>query len=173
MAPKNIKVTLDRVPQIAAGLRKLATTRVMAGVPADRAGRNESGDDINNAGLMKIHEDGAPEVGIPARPVVHPAIKEVQGQLTASLKKAGDFGLDGQVDKMTKQFYATGFIAQNAMRKKITTGPFVPLAPSTLAKRKAKGHKSEKPLIETGQLRRALTFVVRKIPWINKFLGGK
>lgn len=170
--PKNIRVTIDRVPQISASIKKLASTRVMAGVPADKAGRSDDGAPINNAGLMYIHENGAPEANIPARPVVHPAINEAQSQLTNSLRKAGEFALDGDIQKMDQQLHATGIVAQNAMRRKITTGPFTPLAERTLAARRAKGHSSIKPLIETGQLRRALTYVIRKISWFGKALKG-
>lgn len=174
MAIKNIKVTIDKVPEISAAIKLLATTRVMAGVPADKAGREDTeGQPINNATLMKIHEDGAPEVNIPARPVVHPAITSEQARLTASLKKSGDYALKGDKAGVTKQMMATGIIAQNAMRRKITQGPFVALAPSTLAKRAAAGHKSVKPLIATGQLRRALTFVMRKVTWLGRNLKGK
>lgn len=169
--PKNIKITLDRVPQISKAIKKLATTRVMVGIPADKAGRDE-GQPINNAGLMQIHEHGAPEANIPARPVVHPAINEAQPSLTTSLRKAGEFALDGEDQKMNQQLNATGIIAQNAMRRKITTGPFVPLAERTLAARRAKGHESIKPLIATGQLRRALTYVIRKVSWLGKALKG-
>ncbi len=55
----------------------------------------------------------------------------------------------------------SGLMGQDAVRGKITSGPFVPLAPATLRARKAKGRTGEKPLIDTGQLRAAYTYVIR------------
>jgi hypothetical protein len=69
---------------------------------------------------------------------------------------------------------------QNAVRTKITDGPFAPLADSTLRARARRGRKgavaelksraqgnapnnaNAKPLIDTGQLRKSITYVVRK-----------
>lgn len=173
--PKNFKITLDKVPEISKAIENLATTRVMIGVPGDNADRNSDEDSgtINNAALMKIHEDGAPEANIPARPVVHPTIRANSDQIAASMKKAGMFALDGNDEGVDRQMNSTGIMMQNAMRRKITTGPFAPLSERTLAARRAKGHKSVKPLIDTGQLRRALTYVIRKIAWAGKQIKGK
>ena len=54
-----------------------------------------------------------------------------------------------------------GLQGADAVRAKITSGPFVPLAPKTLAKRRAKGRKGDKPLIDTGALQRAYTYAIR------------
>lgn len=171
MAPKNLKVTIDRVPQLAKSLKALAETRVMVGVPGDKTDRKEG--PINNAALMKIHEDGAPEVNIPARPVVHPTISENQATIVAGLKQAGDKALQGDTPGMLKVLNALGLRLQNKMRAKITDGPFAPLSERTLAARRAKGRTGTKPLIDTGQLRRALTYVIRKVKWAGKLLTGR
>lgn len=172
--PKNIKVTIDRVPQIARSLRALAEQRVMVGVPGDKAGRKpEAGEGpINNAALMKIHEDGAPEVNIPARPVVGPTIKDSKATILAGLELAGDKALTGDTPGMMKALNALGLTMQNRMRKKITDGPFDPLSERTLAARRAKGRTGTKPLIDTGQLRRALTYVIRLVRYTGKKLTG-
>lgn len=168
--PKNFKVTLDKVPQLTKSLKALAETRVMVGVPGDKAGRKGDEGPINNAALMKIHEDGAPEVNIPARPVVGPTIKENTGTITHGLKLAGDKALDGDINGMMKMFNALGITIQNKMRAKITDGLAPPLAERTLAGRRARGRSGEKPLLDTGQLRRALTYVLRKVRWAGKLL---
>lgn len=191
--PKNFSVKKDGVGALMKSLATLGGTRVYAGVPADKAGRTEEDGQgpINNAALMYIHENGAPEANLPARPVVHPAIAAVKPQIVAGLKKAGDFALNGQPEAVLQEYNAVGMIAQNAMRERITEGPFAPLSPKTVAQRAAqrgtrrrKGEKQYldlvdsgvspaeaqaqtgiKPLINTGQLRRALTYVIRKIRW--------
>ena len=195
MAPKNLTVTRDLTKSMAKAIAALAENRVYAGVPATTAGRKEDeGGPVNNAELMYIHENGAPEVGIPARPVVHPAIAKARASIVATLHATGKSALSGRTEAVFKGLTAVGLIAQDAMRDRITTGPFVPLSPKTVAararKRGTKRRKGEqqylnliaggatpaeaqtaagiKPLIDTGQLRRALTYVIRKIKW-----GGK
>lgn len=194
MAPRNLTVTKDATKGLAKAIATLAENRVYAGVPATTAGRKEEGQEINNAELMYIHENGAPEANIPARPVVHPAIKKIQAQVITSLHATGKIALQGNPERVIKGLNAVGLLAQNAMRERITDGPFVPLSPKTVAaraaKRGTKRRKGEqqyldliaggatpaeaqtaaniKPLIDTGQLRRSLTYVVRKVKW-----GGK
>lgn len=192
--PKNVTVVTDKTAGLLKSLAALAENRVYAGVPATTAGRREEGVAINNAELMYIHENGAPEAHIPARPVVHPAIKSVQAQIIVGLRAAGKTALDGNPGGVLKGLNAVGLLAQNAMRKRITDGPFVPLSPRTIAaraaKRGTKRRKGEqqyldlvaggmspaaaqsaagiKPLIDTGALRRSLTYVIRKITWSGR-----
>lgn len=191
--PANLTITKDKTREFFAGLTVLASNRVMAGVPSTTAGRkDEEGSAINNAELMYIHENGDPEANLPARPVVHPAIKSIQEQITSGLKSVGKMALSGGAAGVMQGFNAIGLLAQNAMRKKITDGPFAPLSPKTIAqrarqrgsKRRRKGETKYldlvaagsspadaqsaagiKPLINTAQLRAALTYVVRKISW--------
>lgn len=160
-----VKVVMDKTKKIAEGLRVASSHRVMAGVPASkglRRGDEEVGP-INNAALMYIHEHGAPEANIPARPVIRPAIKSIQKQVVRMLRGVALDALGGRPGAVMQGLNAIGILAQNAMRRVITTGPFVPLSERTLAARRARGRTGTKPLIDTGQLRRALTYVVRKI----------
>lgn len=152
---------VDNVAKAIAGIEKLATTRVMVGVPAENGSRQDS-QPINNAGLAYIHENGAPEAGIPARPFLKPGIETKQAEISEGLKKAGNAALDGKPDAVDRGFHRVGLIGQNAVRAKITDGPFTPLAEATLAARRARGRTGTKPLIDTGQLRNALTYVIRK-----------
>lgn len=187
--------TLDKSADVLKGIAALAENRVYAGVPSAKGPRSDqSGEPVNNAALMYIHENGAPEINLPARPVVHPAIKEAQGDIISGLRAAGIEALSGKPENVGKRLNVVGMIAQNAMRKRITDGPFVPLSPKTIAqrarKRGTKRRKGEqqyldlvaggvapaeaqaaagiKPLIDTAQLRGALTYVLRKVQWIGK-----
>lgn len=192
-----VKVKLDKIADVADALSRLAETRVMAGVPSSKTSRDNEGQPINNAELMAIHETGAPEINLPARPVIHPAIKKVQPEIVKGLEEAGKAALAGNVAGTDKAFHAVGIIAQNAMRERITNGPFVPLSPKTIAGRAAKAGRGRrkgeqkyldlvrsgidpsqaqaatgiKPLIDTGQLRRSLTYVIRKVIWSGKLVA--
>jgi hypothetical protein len=192
MATPGMKIVKDGLPALVKSLETLAGNRVMVGVPGEKADRKEDGDEaVNNAALMYIHENGDPASNLPARPVVHPTVKANMGQITKSLKLAGAYALSGDKEKVMATFTALGLFMQNALRQKITDGPFAPLSPRTIAQRAAKrGTKRRKgeqqyldlvsqgvapsdaqqqtgikPLIDTGQLRRALTYVIRRIGW--------
>lgn len=192
MVKKSLTVVRDNTRLIPQAIDALASNRVMIGVPATTASRKDTeGQPINNATLMYIHENGAPEANIPARPVLHPAAQSIQPQIARMLKQAGKFALDGNMVGALHQLQAIGLLGQNAMRERITEGPFAPLSPKTIAARAAKrGTKRRKgeqkyldlvaggmapaqaqtaagirPLIDTGQLRTALTYVIRQVSW--------
>lgn len=153
------------MPGLHKALKVLGERRVLVGVPSKTAGRKEDDEGnplpITNAALGYIHENGVPELNIPARPFLVPGVASASKVIQSRLKQAGRYTLDGKPDAADKALIATGIVAAQAVQKKITDGPFVPLAPRTLAQRKAKGRTGEKPLIDTGQLRRAITYVVR------------
>lgn len=151
---------VDKMAKVAAGIEKLAATRVMVGVPADKTGRGTG--PINNAALLYIHENGAPEVNIPARPTLVPGIESVKTQIDAGLKKAGEFALDGRGDAVERQYHRVGAIGRVAVKNKITSNVPPPLAESTLAKRRARGATSTNTLIDKGGMRNAIEYVVRK-----------
>jgi hypothetical protein len=191
---KTVTVTRDNTKGFLEGLRALAETKVYAGVPASTAGRKDEGVPLNNAEIMHIHEFGAPESNIPARPVIYPAIKAIRKDIISMLATTAKGAMSGNGASVMKGLGALGLLAQNAMRERITTGPFVPLSPKTIAararKRGTKRRKGEKdylamvkdgmdpaeaqtaagirPLVDTGQLRRALTYVIRKVQWSGK-----
>lgn len=184
--PPNIKVTVDNVASIKAAIKDLGSQRVMVGVPAEADNRKpdpETGKmpDITNAALAYIHDNGAPEVNIPAREFMRPGIKTVQSDINTRFKKVGQYALEGRIDAVKQMLNAIGLVAQNAVRAKITDGPFDPLADATVAARARRGRRGAKqelanrakgmapsnelarPLIDTGQLRSAITYVIRKI----------
>jgi phage gpG-like protein len=157
-----VTVTKDITKDIAAATRKLAATRVMVGIPAIKAGRDD-GEPINNAELGYIHENGAPEAHIPARPFLMPGINNKVEVITDQLEAAGRAALEGNAISMNRYLNAAGLVGADAVKRKITTGPFVPLAESTLAARRRRGRTGTKPLLDTGQLRAAITYVIRKV----------
>lgn len=157
----SVTVTKDRTAEVLAAIRDLTKTRVMVGIPAS-SGRS-GGDGIDNATIGYIAEVGAPERNIPARPHLVPGVESIRPQAIARLKAAGQAALAGDQAAVEKAFHVVGILAQNAVRAEITDGTFAPLAPRTLAARRARGRQGDKPLIDTGQLRRAYTYtIVRK-----------
>lgn len=156
-----VTVVTDHVSRVMEGLRLLSHTRVMVGVPQEKNARSESG--LTNAEIGYIHENGAPEVNIPARPHLVPGVRNVQDKLLLLLEKAEKAALEGRPNGALQALHAAGLTAQAAVRAKITSGPFVPLAPSTLAGRRRKGRKGTKPLLDTTQYRSSISYVLRRV----------
>lgn len=154
------KITADRAKEFQKAVSILTRTKVLVGVPAAKAERQIDDDHgaprhINNAALAYIHDNGAPEANIPARPFMQPGIENAKDAIVKGMRRAGDVALAG--GEIEKDLTRVGLIAQSAIQEKITDGPFVPLKPATI---KRKG--SDRPLIDTGQMRRSISFVVEK-----------
>lgn len=159
-----LKVTIDRTGDLAKALKALGSLQVLVGIPSSTAERKPDPADphpLNNAEIGYLMENGSPAANIPARPFLRPGIRGEKAAIVARLKSAGNAALTGDLGAVEKGLTAAGLIAEAAVKAKITDGPFAALAPSTIAKRKARGRSSDKPLIDTGQLRNAVTSVVR------------
>lgn len=189
----SLKVTADKLADLKSALRDLATYEVLVGFPDETADRREdTGDmkgskavlgaksDITNAALGYIHDKGAPEVNIPARPFMIPGIASVEDRLADQLLGVAKAVLkDPGLDVMAR-LQRPGITASLGIKRKINEGIEPPLSDRTLRERARKGREGAlwelawrqagapagtelaKPLIDTGQLRNAVTYVVRK-----------
>ena len=187
--PAVLTKLVDRVPELLKGVEELTAHDVLVGIPSAKTARK--GEMITNASLAYIHEYGSPAQNIPARPFLIPGVKAIrkealamlrqgaldvmQGKATASvvLNKVGILARNSVVEHITDP-----------------DPPFAPLAPSTVrarlrrtqaGRRKLRGIKADaaqagvsmsmaltqwgegnlQPLIDTGQLRASITYVVR------------
>lgn len=158
-----MKITTDNVAKVLASIQELAGKQVMVGIPASKAEREEGDTEpINNAQLGYIHEYGAPASNIPARPFLIPGVAHAQESINNHLQKAAKAAMNGDDEKVDVELNATGLIAQAGARNEINSGAFEALSASTLAARRKRGRTGDKPLIDTGQLRNAITYVIRK-----------
>ena len=172
--PSHVKT--DNVQKIIDSMFELARLKVMVGVPAKKTDRREGDDDqqpITNAALSYIHNFGAPEVGIPPRPFLVPGVKSVQSSIVKEFAAAGIYALSGNKPGIMKSYNRAGIIAQNAVRKKITDGPFVPLKPATIAARKRK-RKSRKNTenFTTQEMLRSPHFYILYVMFVGMATGG-
>jgi hypothetical protein len=156
-----VQTIVDNVAKAIAGIEKLATTRVMVGVPAEKGSRND-GEPINNAALLYIHENGAPEAGIVARKTLLPGVKSVKDELATIFEKTGHAALDGRPEAVDRGFNAAGLKAQSAVRAKFGSSELAPLKPATIEARKRQGRTGTRPLINRSELRNAINYVIRK-----------
>ena len=183
-----VVTVIDKTAQFLRAIDGLVGTRVMVGVPSEKALRTDGSDGPNNATLAYIHEHGAPEANIPARPFLAPGIERAKGDTVALLRVAGEKALDGNPAAVERQLHRVGLLNQASVRSVITEGIPPPLAESTIAGRirRVKGAKRQAkiaaelaagtpasrqggeeglfvPLVRTGQLRNSITYVLRKV----------
>lgn len=140
-------------------LSNLSHARVLVGIPEAETSR--PGQVVTNAGLMYIQTNGAhlPNGAvIPPRPVIEPAIEAPDNRelIEEQLGLAAQAELDGKPDEMRRHLFLAGQLGSNAAKRwfRDPRNNWAPNAPSTIA---AKG--SDRPLIDQGELRRAITHV--------------
>jgi hypothetical protein len=144
---------------LAARLEKLKNAAVYVGIPQDKNLRTVG--EITNAQLLYIHTHGSALRNIPARPVIEPAIAKPENKvrITSELKQAAQSALEGDDQAVHEHLSKAGALGANAAKRQFTdpANGWAPNAPSTIAQ---KG--SDKPLIDTGELRRDITYFVKE-----------
>jgi len=131
--------------------------RVKVGYPSESTGKEQHEDDgINNATLAAVHNLGSVANNIPPRPFLKQSFEKYQSERKKLAERLVRDFMRGAIDMKTAH-EKMGNASAGWGRKIFTTGDFAPLKPATVAR---KG--SSRPLIDTGELRRALTFEVVK-----------
>ena len=157
---KNPLLVTDKLGALMKCLSTMSTGSVYVGVPNVKAGRKDDGE-MNNATLAYIHQNGSPAQNIPARPFMTNGMRDCQGAVAKELSGAVRAGVSGDERGKRQYLGRAGMTAQNAIRGALTEGEgFEPLADSTIASRQARGRTGTRPLIDTGQLRQSITYVI-------------
>lgn len=178
----SVKQVFSQVSAIRRAVKNLAENDVYIGVPAKETGSREGG--INNAELSYIHEFGAPAAGIPARPHLLPGIEQIVPDAASELKEAARLALQGNEKAVDAAFKKIGLLGQNAVRSKFQANDWPPLKDATLdykplkkddqgntlknkkgqpLREKSRREKGKvNPLIDTAQLMKSHTWVIRK-----------
>lgn len=184
-------ITKDKVNSVIGSITQLVGKQVLVGIPEAETARQDDASTAHptNADLGYIHEFGSPRANIPARPFLIPGVRKVLAQALSHLKGAVYATLDAKPEVADRELVTAGVIAESSAKREITTGDFVPLSPYTVANRyrqrgtqtrraneerylelvrggtpaaSAQAQAGIRPLINTGQLRQAITSVVRK-----------
>lgn len=163
----------------------LADAEVLVGYPEDGEAREDS-KEPTNAQLAYIHDNGAPEANIPARPFMVPGVESAREKIIGKLDQTMKAVLKGGgAEKAVQGLGQAGFEAMVGIKRTINEGVPPPLSDRTLRARMKKGRKDgagarkgaaqeldrrwdgqapsvefAKPLVDTGQLRNAVTYVV-------------
>lgn len=178
----SFQVLQDASAAFMQALEKMQAKEVLAGFPQEEPGREDAEGNpvpITNAALGYIHNFGSPEQNIPARPFMVEGIEAKRVPIVDGMFAAGKAALDGNSQLVDQALNAVGLIAKTGIQGKINDGPFEPLAESTLKARARRGREGAqeeldrrdageapgvelaRPLVDTGQLRNAVEYVIR------------
>jgi hypothetical protein len=166
-----VKTPIDRVAEVLRNLEALARTRVLVGIPEERNARSDG--KASNALIGYIAENGSPAKNIPARPWLEPGVQQAMPQILKAQQGIGKAALEGRAGDVEQGLQAVGLLAQNAVRARISSNISPPLKPATIAarRRRSKGSTYRRTaqsagdavaLVDTGQFRNAVSFIVKK-----------
>lgn len=181
----DIAITKDLTKELKKSLEELSKKNICIGVPEEE---NIEREGITNAELMYVHtngardlsmrramqhdldggipysrahelyvhENGSPLWSIPPRPILEPAIEHNKEQITELMKEVALKALDGS--NITSVLESVGMQGQNIARDWFTNpeNNWVANSKDTI---KRKG--SSNPLINTGELRKSITYVIK------------
>lgn len=157
-----VTTRVDNAQAILDALKAIGRKDVLVGIPEGDSEREDA--PFGNAGIGYVNEKGSPAQNIPPRPHLQPGVKSVEAETIPKLKEAAQAALDGNMAGAERALNQAGTLAVNGVKRYMTITGFTPLAESTLYNRKHRKvapRKGEKPLIDTGQYRRDITYVVR------------
>lgn len=159
--------------------------RLLIGIPASANTRVDPQDPgaLNNAALLYIHENGSAAAHIPARPSLHPGVDAVRPQIIALLRQAARQRLaSGAPDDpaIRRAMNQAGLLAVSSVRNVIRSKIPPDLADYTKAARlrRKRAYQTASParqitmmaawmagdftpLLDTGKLIQAITYVIR------------
>ncbi|CNE11454.1 hypothetical protein [Yersinia kristensenii] len=154
-----LKVRVDKANDVLAAFKAIGRKDVLIGIPEEKSEREDI--PFGNAGIGYLNEYGSPAQNIPPRPHLQLGVSSVQDETTQKMKQAAQAVLAGNQAAADRALEQAGTIASNAVKRYITITGFTPLAENTISARLRRGRTGNKPLIDTGQYRRAITHVVR------------
>lgn len=164
MSKSFLKVTSDFTEDFDKLVKSFRRDKVLVGIPEEKSTRQD-GEKIGNAGLLAIANFGSPKKGIPPWPIMQTGIRNAQAGIAEAFKGAGKAALSGGLSALSVYYNRAGSIAANAIKKVINQQEGVPSnrpAPATLRARKLQGFKGTKYWLRTGQLRNAITWVLKR-----------
>lgn len=158
-----IVTTVDKIGKVAKAMNFMMENEVYVGI-SDETTTREKGEPVTNAELLYIHTNGSPVNNIPARPVIEPAIKDDKERLSEMMESAFLTAEKGDTEEALRKLKLAGMRAQNVCRAWFVNpkNGWTPNSPGVAARKRAKGSTNPKPLIDTGELRKSITYFVKR-----------
>lgn len=137
-----------------AEVEKLKDNEVFIGFQAGKTmHKDEDGKEVDVAEIAAFNELGTSTS--PSRPFLRQSVDDNKEKIATMCERAAkNLANGGSAEQGMKELGAFGV---KLVQDKIRNGSFAPLAESTI-----KAKKSDKPLIDTGQMRQSVHYVIRK-----------
>lgn len=164
--------------KIKAAMDEIREHDALIGIPEEgnNSHKAQEGDTpISNAELLFIHSNGSPINNIPARDVLDPSLLHNKAEIGDQMKNVLDKALEGNVDGAIRELKAAGMLGANKAKAWFTDpangwdgNEDITVEGGWMKNKKSgkpfyvKGKKSSQPLIDTGELRKAITSTIRK-----------
>lgn len=159
MSQPSLKVLKDFTKSFQKTIETLKNKEVLIGIPDNGKARRD--DEISNATLLFINNFGSPANNIPARPVVNIGMKNAYPDIVQEMKKAAQAALKG-TGNLDKYYERCGVIGSNSIKRVIDDQEGIEhISFATALSRLRKGFNGDKALLVTGQMRNAITYVVK------------
>lgn len=166
MSKPTLKVTADFTQKLKETVSRFKRDAVLVGIPEEKNERKNH-EHFGNAAILAVNHFGSDHNHIPPRPVLEIGIRQAREEIAEQFKMAGREALSAGPDALERRYERAGFIASSSCKRVINEQIDIEApAKSTLRARKyltKSGFKGEKALLVTGQLRNAITFVVRSL----------
>lgn len=120
---------------------------------------------INMAALAAVHEYGSPKMGIPERSFIRSWVDGNQPEIRKRMERMVKAIIEGRVSPEIA-LKTMAVFAQGGIKRQIKTISSPPLKARTI-----KLKKSSQPLIDTGQLRASVRFIIQKNGFFGKIIG--
>ena len=172
-----LTITVDRFDAFKKSIETLTQKQVLVGIPEDHNERDDA--PFGNAAIGYMNENGSPAKNIPARPHLIPGVLKACARVAGIFATGAKNALGGNRAAAEDALTAAGQVAADSVRSMITAGLSPALADSTVAARARRGRKGAikelklraagaapssalaKPLLDTGEYKNAITFVLR------------
>lgn len=150
-------------------LKEIAESQIFVGIPKE-ATQQKDGETFYLADIATINNFGSKSKNIPARPFGTTLMAKYGKQISDFYKKEIAEALKGK-RTVKAALNRIGFVASGFMKQNLSTGKWKPNAPITIhggwMRRGGKsfyikGKKSAKPLIDIGQMRQSITWVIKR-----------
>lgn len=138
--------------RIVENVRSMGLNNVEVGLPD---GGQHSDTDLSMHELGMVHEYGSPTRNIPARPFIEPPIKDNVEKYKRMMRDQA-LKLIFRRTTLNNALSLVGEAGKADIQKYMLSANFTPLSAATIER---KG--SSKPLIDTGQMRNAITYEVK------------
>lgn len=162
-----MSVTSDFTQRFNETIKRFQKDAVLVGIPEEKTERKDEDTDFGNAAILAINHFGSEEAHIPPRPVLSTGIKNAQGAIAEQFKICAKEVLSKGPAALEVYYNRAGSIAASACKRVINDQDgLAPPSEATLRARKyltKSGFKGTKSLLVTGQLRNAITYVVKNI----------